>query len=180
MGYESTNHMADIGDKIRKYIQYIASATVANKERTAELAANISKAPRAKDVQIKSITAQIKLLTNTIALLLKSLANKENNGGGRNSGGGNSDGRNGGNGSGLGSRRVFCHTRNMGCYCWAHGHHPVGVNHNSNNCTNKKDGHKDKAPAPNLTGGDIYWPQENRVKPSQHDHTSYKGKSATS
>jgi hypothetical protein len=46
--------MADVSNKIRKYIQDIASATIANKERTAELAANISKASRAKDAQIKS------------------------------------------------------------------------------------------------------------------------------
>jgi hypothetical protein len=40
MGYESANHMADVvGNKIRKYIQDIASATVADKERTAELTA---------------------------------------------------------------------------------------------------------------------------------------------
>ena len=49
--------MADVGDKIRKYIQEIASATVADKERTAELAANISDATKAKDAQIESITA---------------------------------------------------------------------------------------------------------------------------
>ncbi len=71
MGYESANHMADMGNEIRKYIQDIASATVADKERTAENLANIREASRAKDSQIDSITAQIKLLTNTIALLSK-------------------------------------------------------------------------------------------------------------
>jgi hypothetical protein len=79
MGCESTNHMAGMGNKIRKYIQDIASATVADKERTAENLANISKASRAKDAQIDSITAQIKLLTNTVALLSKLLANKDIN-----------------------------------------------------------------------------------------------------
>ena len=42
-GYKSANQMADVGDKIRKYIQDIASATAAYKERTAELAANVHK-----------------------------------------------------------------------------------------------------------------------------------------
>ena len=55
-GYESANQMADVGNKIRKYIQEIASATVADKERTTELAANISDATKAKDAQIDSIT----------------------------------------------------------------------------------------------------------------------------
>ena len=40
-GYKSTNQMADVGDKIRKYIQDIASATAANKEQTAKLVANV-------------------------------------------------------------------------------------------------------------------------------------------
>ena len=81
MGYDSANHVADVGDEIRKYIQEIASATVADKEKTAEMAANMSEAAKAKDAQIDSITAQIKLLTDTVALLSRSLANKENNGG---------------------------------------------------------------------------------------------------
>jgi hypothetical protein len=59
MGYESANHMADVGNEIRKYIQDIASATVADKERTAENLANISEASRAKNAQIDSIRAQI-------------------------------------------------------------------------------------------------------------------------
>jgi hypothetical protein len=117
MEYESANHMADVGDMIRKYIQDIASATVANKERRAEFAANISETSRARDAQIKSITAQIKLLTNTVSLLLKSLANKENIDGRGNSGGGN-----GGNGGGLGGRHLFHHTRDMGSYCWSSWH----------------------------------------------------------
>jgi methyl-accepting chemotaxis protein len=106
MVYESANHMADICNKIRKYIQDIASATVANKERTAEVAANISEASRAKDAQIESITAQIKLLTDTITLLSKLLANKENNSGGGNSSERNGGNRNGGNGGGLGGRHI--------------------------------------------------------------------------
>jgi hypothetical protein len=120
MRYESANHMTDVDDKIRKYIEDIASATVANKGKTAELSANISKASWAKDVQITTIIAQIKLLTNTVALLSKSLANKENNGGRGNRVGTNSGKRNGGNGGGLGGSRVFVYTRNMGSYCWSH------------------------------------------------------------
>ncbi len=66
-----------MGDKIRKYVQDIASATIIDKERTAEKLTNISKASMAKDAQIDSITAQRKPLTDTIAHLSKSLANKE-------------------------------------------------------------------------------------------------------
>jgi hypothetical protein len=133
MGYESSNHMADMGDKIRKYIQDIASATVADKERTAENLANVSKASRAKDAQIDSITAQIKLLTDTIPLLSKSLANKENNGSGGNVGGGNGSGRNGGDGSGLGgkcigreARQPHLHPQKGGAQRQSHRHQSYG------------------------------------------------------
>ena len=91
--------------------------------------------------------AQIKLLTNTIALLLKSLANKENKSSGGDVSGGNGSRRNGSNSGSLGGRCVFHHTGDMGsCYCWIHGHHPVGAKHDSHNCTNKKEGTKMKQP----------------------------------
>jgi hypothetical protein len=138
MGYESINHMADVGNKIRKYIQDIANATVANKERTAENIANISKVSREKDAQIDNITAQIKLLADTITLLSKVLANKENNGSGGNGSIGNGSGRNGRDSGGLGGKRVFISTSNMGSYCWSHGYHPGGVMHESHTCTYKK------------------------------------------
>jgi hypothetical protein len=109
--------VADVGNKIRKYIQEIASATVANKVKTAELAANISEATKAKDAQIKSITAQIKLLTDTVALLSKSLANKENNGSNSSSGGSSGIGGGSSSGGGLGGIHWFRYTRNMGNYC---------------------------------------------------------------
>jgi hypothetical protein len=180
-GYDSTNQVADMGNEIQKYIQEIASATVADKAKTAELAADTSKATKAKDAQIDSITAQIKLLTDTVALLLKSLANKENNG--SNSGGGGSSGSSGSGGggsgsgsggSGLGGIHEFRYTCNMGNYCWSHSHHPVGMKHDSVTCTRKKDGHKDGATATNCMGGDNFWPRKHRVKPSQQEQPATK------
>jgi hypothetical protein len=179
MGYESTNHMADMGDKIRKYIQEIASTTIADMERTAGNLANISKASRAKDAQIDSIMAQIKLLTNTVAILSKLLANKENNGSGGNIGRENSNRGNGGDGGGLGGKPRRNPTRNMGNYCWSCGHHPMGMKHDSHTCNFEKEGHKDDATATNRMGGNNFLLQENMVKPSQHDHVGYKGKSAS-
>lgn len=174
MGYESANHIADVGDEIRKYIQDIASATVADKARTAELAANISDATKAKDTQLNTITAQIKLLTDTVALLAQSIANKENNSGISSNKHGSS------NGGGSSGERNFTYSRNMGEYCWSHGHHPVGIKHNSSTCTQKKDGHKNDATATNRMGGDNFWPGTSKVKPSQQEHAKYKGKSAPS
>ncbi len=42
MGHESANQMADVGNKIRKYIQEIVSVTVASNEKAAKFAANVS------------------------------------------------------------------------------------------------------------------------------------------
>jgi len=131
---------------IRKYIQEIASTTVADKERTAELAANISDATKAKDAQINIITMQIKLLTDTVALLSQSITNKENNGGG------------GVGGGSRGEPHEFKYTCNMGDYCWSHGYHPVGIKHDSSTCMHKKEGHQDAATATNRMGGDKFWP----------------------
>jgi hypothetical protein len=68
-GYESTNRMAEVNNEIQKYIQEIASASVASNEKTAKWAANISKESKAKDAQLQAMMAQIQALTNTIATL---------------------------------------------------------------------------------------------------------------
>ncbi len=59
MGYESANQMADVGNKIRKYVQEIASATVSSNEKTTKLATNVSKEAKAKDDQLKAMMTQI-------------------------------------------------------------------------------------------------------------------------
>ena len=177
--------MADVGDKIRKYIQEIASASVASNKKAAKFAANVSKESKAKDAQFQAITAQIQALTNTVASLSTAItaAAKENGGGGGGGGGGNGGGSGrcngrGGNGGGRGGKCTFKFTRNMRAYCSTHGHHPVGVNHTSTTCTNKREGHKDLVTANHRFGGSNFWPELSKVKSSQYDHISYKGKSA--
>jgi hypothetical protein len=184
-GYESANQMADVGNEIRKYIQDIASATAADKEQTAELAANVHKSEKIKDAQIAAMTAQIKMLADTMAVLTKWIENKETNGSGSgNSGGGGSGGGGsggGGSGGGGGSdpgNRTFRFPRNMGKYCWSHGHHPVRAKHDSHTCTHKKPDHNNNATATNCMGGGNYWPKSNRISPTNQGHIIYKGKSA--
>jgi hypothetical protein len=123
--------MADFGDEIRKYIQEIASASVASNKKTAEWAANVNKESKTKDAQLQAMTAQIQALTNTVATLSKAItaAAKQGGGGGGVSGSGN-------NISG-GGERTFKFMRNMRAYCSTHGHHPVGANHTSATCTHK-------------------------------------------
>jgi hypothetical protein len=173
--------MADIGDEIQKYIQEIASTSVASKEKMAKWAANISKESKAKDAQFQAMMAQIQALTNTVAMLSTAIvaAAKENGSSGDGSGGDGSGGSGGGgNNGGGGGKRTFKFTRNMGAYCSTHGHHPVGANHTSATCTHKREGHINIATANHCFGGSNFWPGLSKVKSSQHDHISYKGKSA--
>ena len=126
------------------------------------------------------MTAQIQALANTVATLSTQIAAaaKNNDGG---SGGGadrGSSGSGGSSGGGGGGKRTFKFTHNMGAYCSTHGHHPVGANHTSTTCTNKRKGHNDLATADHRFGGSNFWPGLSRVKPSQQDHVSYKGKLA--
>ncbi len=170
--------MADVGDKIQKYIQEIASATVASNEKTAEWASNVSKEAKAKNDQLKAMTAQIQALTNTVAMLSTAIAAAAKENENPNNGGGGGSGRNCGHGSGNRDNRAFHYTRNMGGYCSMHGHHPVGINHTSAMCTQKRDNHNNSTTATNCMGGCTFWLGVTRVRPSQQDHQSYKGKSA--
>jgi hypothetical protein len=137
------------------------------------------------------MTAQTQALTNTVATLSIAIAAvaKENGGGGGgvSSGGGSGGGGGGGgtggtggggNNGGGGGERTFKFTRNMGAYFSTHGHHPVGANHTSATCMHKREGHNNIATANHHFGGSYFWPGLSKVKSSQHNHISYKGKSA--
>ena len=100
-----------------------------------------------------------------VAKLMLALANKENNGG------------NGGGGGGDRVKKPYSKTHCMGAYCWSHGWHLVGKNHNSMTCTFKKEGHKPEATFDSIMGGTTYWPAGDRVMPSQQMHTTFAGKS---
>jgi hypothetical protein len=135
------------------------------------------------------MTAQIQALANTVAMLstVIAAAAKENSsggigggggsGGGGSSGGGDGGGSGGSNGGG-GGKRTFKFKRNMGAYCSKHGHHPVAAIHTSATCTHKHKGHNDIATANHHFDDSNFWPGLSKVKSSQHNHISYKGKSA--
>ncbi len=107
-------------------------------------------------------------------------AAKENGGGGGSGGGGSggSGGGSGGNNGGKGGKHTFKFTHNMGAFCSMHGHHPVGTNHTSATCMHKQESHNNIATADHRFGGSNFWPGLSKVKSSQHNHISYKGKSA--
>ena len=78
-----------------------------------------------------------------------------------------------------GKIKTFKYPRNMGGYCYSCGFHPVGPKHDSETCTRKIDGHVAMATWTKWgEGGCMDWPVTAKVKPSQQEHISFKGKSA--
>ncbi len=165
--YESANHAADAtkGNKLRQYIAQITAAAVAKEEKHNEIAASIRDTTQKKTDEM---AAQLKSLHDPVAKLTLALANKKNkrgNGGGSGGGGGNRE------------KKLYAKTRCMGAYCWSHGWHPVGENHNSATCNFKKEGHKTDATFTNIMGGNQNWPASDCVRPSQQMHATFAGKS---
>jgi hypothetical protein len=157
--YESANVTANAnkGDELRQYIVTIAAAAVAKDE----MAANIRDSAQKKNDEM---AAQLKTLTNAMAMLTAALANKENQKPNNSGSGGN------------GTKKPWKKSRCMGGYCWSHGYHPTGDNNTSTTCTYKKEGHRDNVTATNIMGGSAYWPPEHRVIATQRTHASYAGK----
>jgi hypothetical protein len=150
--YDSANQMADYGNKIREYIQQLASAGAA---KATDTAANIQTKEK-----LTLMEAEIKKLTTTIALMTSKFnceninPNKEDYGG-----------------SEQNSRRPqMKKLRNMGPYCSLHGFHPVGIKHDSTNCNWRKPKHKTEATWSNRLGGDMYWPPAKWVAVKQQSH----------
>jgi hypothetical protein len=161
--YESANQMANVGDEIREYIQQLASTGAANAMDTANIAQTKEK--------LVTMEAEIKKLTATIAAMTAKMSNNENH---NPNIGTNRDG---------GRKHVarwpqMTRLRNMGAYCHSHGFHPVGGNNNRTTCNWKKDGHNSAATWTNRLGGDMCWPCAKRVTIKQHEHPTWKGKSA--
>ncbi len=161
--YESSNQMADVGDKIRKYIQQLASAGAANATDTADNAQMKEK--------LATMEAEIKKLTATIAAMTAKMSNNENRD--PNIGANRDGGR-----ERMTRRPQMTSLWNMGAYCHSHGFHPVGANHDSTTCNRKKDGHNSAATWTNRLGGNMCWPCAKRVAIKQHEHPTWKGKSA--
>jgi hypothetical protein len=106
--------------------------------------------------------AEIKKLTTTIALMT-SMFNGENINPNKEDHGGSKQ-----NSRHPQMKKLW----NMGAYCSLHGFHPVGLNHNSTTCNQKKPKHKTEATWSNRLGGDMYWPTAKQVAVKQQSHPS--------
>ncbi len=67
--YNSANNIANIGNEIKDYIAKIMSASITNNDALA----NIHNTGKTKDMQIEAMSAQLKLLADTVAHLTKSI-----------------------------------------------------------------------------------------------------------
>jgi hypothetical protein len=162
--YESANQLAKYGNKIREYIQQLASAGAAN---ATDNAINVQMKEK-----LTTIESKIKKLTATIAPMATKMTNNENRD--------PNSGANGGGSSNRVSRQPqMKKIRNMGAYCSLQGFHPVGANHhNSATCRNewRKLEHNIATTWTNCGGGDMFWPSAKRVAIEQQDHPTWKGK----
>ncbi len=117
------------------------------------------------------MSAQLKLLADTVALLTKLIKPRNKN----------CDPNKGrSRGACRGENIQITKLRNMGGYCHTHGYHPVRVNHDSKTCDYKKEGHRDDATYNNRHNGNTYWPSALRVAIKQQNHAAWKDKSKPS
>jgi hypothetical protein len=157
--YKSANQMADYGNKIREYIQKLASTSAA--------ATNSAANDQTKD-KLSAMENKIKKLHAIIEKKARKINNKENH---HTNGGGGSGGQDRGK-FGDARRPQMTKLKNMGGYCHSHGFHPVGADPDSTTCSWKKANHKCEATWSNRMGGDMFWPSAKRVANKQHNATS--------
>ena len=159
----SEDALADIGDDLREFILTLQQSNLSNNSTNTtvtDTTANV------KDDKYDAMTERMMAMEKMMKDMMKQLGAKDKAGEGK-------------NGKDGGKTKGFKYPRNMGGYCHSCGFHPIGATHDSNTCIRKKEGHVDTATWSNRgTNGCMDWPKEAKVKTSQQDHTSYKGKSA--
>jgi uncharacterized protein YdbL (DUF1318 family) len=189
MGCQSAANMQEeLGDSIRGYIasmageKEMAAATI--KQLTAVLAASHQQLATKEEKiltlteDVRQATENIGNLTETVERLTKKVESNSN-GRGRGGGGGGGGYRRSTKRDGYGNPKgtyynagnrddggrylppFVKHMVNWGGYCHTCGFNPIGKNHTSATCNNKKDGHKDDATAKKRMGGSVANKPEN-------------------
>jgi hypothetical protein len=157
--YDSANRLADMGDKLREYINLIVTANAKQQEDTA---ANII------NNKESGLAADVKILTEALAQLTKMVTNKENKVIDKENKASNT------NTQALWANKQHTGVCNMGAYCHSYGYHPAGKDHNSSTCKYKKDGHNEAATWNNILGENEHWPATTRMAIAQQNHLTYK------
>jgi hypothetical protein len=143
--YKSANQLAKYGNKIKEYIQQLASAGAAN---ATDNAVNVQTKEK-----LTAMKGKIKKLTATIAIMATKMTNNKNLDP-------NSVASAGGSSNCMSRQPRMKKIHNVGAYCSLHGFHPVGANHDSVTCRNewRKPKHNIAATWTNRLGGNTYWP----------------------
>jgi hypothetical protein len=167
--YESTanvseDKLADLGDELREFILTLQQSNNNNStgSTTTDTTANVKEAKH--DAMTERMMAMEKMMEKMMAKMAtipdatSTTTGNDKNGG---------------------RTRTFKFPRNMGGYCHSCGFHPIGPKHDSETCKRKKEGHVATATwTKRGDNGCMDWPTAAKFKPSQQEHTPYKGKSA--
>ena len=161
----SEDALANIGDDLREFILTLQQSNISNSTAgttVTDTTANV------KDTKHDEMTERMLAMEKMMTAMMLQLGAKDT-----------ATTITTGDGKDGSKNKTFKYPRNMGGYCHSCGFHPVGPKHDSATCTRKKEGHVDTATWTNRgANGSKEWPVAAKVKPSQQEHTSYKGKSA--
>ena len=169
---EQEEKLADMGDKIREYIQQLTGAKE-NVPPPSNYSSNTSSNKATDELNKRMLKIEELLTTLTFA-------NNKNRGGGGDDKDKDDKDRDKRKGRSRRNRdEPETRHRNMGGYCHSCGFHPVGKEHTSETCGFKRREHDKDATWTNRgTNGSVYWPNEWRVRDDEKTHASYAGKSA--
>ena len=169
--YDSTSNvsedkLADLGDDLREFILTLQQSNISNNSTTTTVTDTTS---NVKDAKYDAMTERMMAMEKMMEKMMTQMAAKKPNATTTTTGDDKDEG----------TTRTFKYPRNMGGYCHSCGFHPVGPKHDSETCNRKKEGHVATATwTKRGENGCTDWPVAAKVKPSQQEHTSYKGKSA--
>jgi hypothetical protein len=161
--------LADIGDDLREFILTLQQSNIINSTASTTVTDTTANVKDTKDTKYDAMTERMMVMETMMKDMMKQMGAKKPAATGPASG----DDKDGV------KTKTFKYPRNMGGYCDSCGFHPVGPKHNSETCNRKREGHVATVTWTNRSeNGCMEWPVAAKVKPSQQEHTAYKGKSA--
>ena len=161
----SEEKLADLGDELREFILTLQQSNISNNSTSTTITDTTA---NVKDAKYDAMTKRMMAMEKMMEKMMTQMAANPN-----------ATITTTGNDKDGGKNKTFKYPRNMGGYFHSCSFHPVGPKHDSETCNQKKDGHVSTATwTKRGDNGCMNWPVVAKVKPSQQEHTSYKGKSA--
>jgi hypothetical protein len=161
----SEDKLANLGDELWEFILTLQKSNISNNSTSTTITNSTA---NVKDVKYDAMTKLMMAMEKMMDKMMTQMAANPN-----------ATITTTGNDKDGGKNKTFKYPRNMGGYCHSCGFHPVGPKHDSEKFNRKKDGHVATATwTKRGDNGCMDWPVVAKVKLSQQEHTSYKGKSA--